>query len=120
VVRPARAGDAAAMARLHAEELPDAFLPTLGHRFLTRLYRALVADPQAVALVAETVDGVVGFAAGVASVGGFYRRFARRHGLSAALAAAPAVTSDSGGRRPGCAARRRPPRSCCRRWCSRR
>jgi glycosyltransferase involved in cell wall biosynthesis/ribosomal protein S18 acetylase RimI-like enzyme len=89
VVRPARAGDAAAMARLHAEELPDAFLPTLGHRFLTRLYRALVADPQAVALVAETVDGVVGFAAGVASVGGFYRRFARRHGLSAALAAAP-------------------------------
>ena len=89
VVRPARGGDAAAMARLHAEELPDAFLPTLGHRFLTRLYRALVADPQAVALVAETVDGVVGFAAGVASVGGFYRRFARRHGLSAALAAAP-------------------------------
>ncbi|HEV8374142.1 MAG TPA: GNAT family N-acetyltransferase [Actinomycetota bacterium] len=89
VVRAASSRDAAAMARLHAEELPDAFLPTLGHRFLTQLYRALVADPQAVALVAETVDGVVGFAAGVASVGGFYRRFARRHGLSAALAAAP-------------------------------
>jgi glycosyltransferase involved in cell wall biosynthesis/ribosomal protein S18 acetylase RimI-like enzyme len=95
VVRPARGGDAAAMARLHAEQLPDAFLPTLGHRFLTRLYRALAADPQAVALVAETVDGVVGFAAGVASVGGFYRRFARRHGLAAALAAAPRLARPS-------------------------
>jgi glycosyltransferase involved in cell wall biosynthesis len=95
VVRPARSGDAAAMARLHAEELPDAFLPTVGHRFLTRLYRALVADPQAVALVAESVDGVVGFAAGVASVGGFYRRFARRPGLSAALAAAPRLARPS-------------------------
>jgi len=89
VIRPARVGDAAAMARLHAGGMPDAFLPTLGHGFLTRLYRALATDPQAVALVAESVDGVVGFAAGVVSVGGFYRRFARRHGAVAALAAAP-------------------------------
>jgi glycosyltransferase involved in cell wall biosynthesis/ribosomal protein S18 acetylase RimI-like enzyme len=89
VVRPAGVADAAAMARLHAAGLPDAFLPTLGHRFLTRMYRALATDPQAVALVAENVDGVVGFAAGVLSVGGFYKRFARRHGAAAALAAAP-------------------------------
>jgi ribosomal protein S18 acetylase RimI-like enzyme len=89
VIRPATVADAAAMARLHAAGLPDAFLPTLGHRFLTRMYRALATDPQAVALVAENVDGVVGFAAGVVSVGGFYQRFARRHGAAAALAAAP-------------------------------
>jgi glycosyltransferase involved in cell wall biosynthesis/ribosomal protein S18 acetylase RimI-like enzyme len=89
VIRPARAGDAPAMARLHAGGMPDAFLPTLGHGFLTRLYRALATDPQAVALVAESVDGVVGFAAGVVSVGGFYRRFARRQGPVAALVAAP-------------------------------
>jgi glycosyltransferase involved in cell wall biosynthesis/ribosomal protein S18 acetylase RimI-like enzyme len=89
VIRPARAGDASAMARLHAGGMPDAFLPTLGHGFLTRLYRALATDPQAVALVAESVDGVVGFAAGVVSVGGFYRRFARRQGAVAALVAAP-------------------------------
>jgi glycosyltransferase involved in cell wall biosynthesis/ribosomal protein S18 acetylase RimI-like enzyme len=99
VVRPARVGDAAAMARLHAAGMPDAFLPTLGHGFLTRLYRALATDPQAVALVAEDVDGVVGFAAGVVSVGGFYRRFARRHGVAAALAAAPRLA------RPGVARR---------------
>jgi glycosyltransferase involved in cell wall biosynthesis/ribosomal protein S18 acetylase RimI-like enzyme len=89
VIRPARVGDAAAMARLHADGMPDAFLPTLGQRFLARLYQALAGDPQAVVLVAEGPGGVVGFAAGVASVGGFYRRFAGRHGAAAALAAAP-------------------------------
>jgi glycosyltransferase involved in cell wall biosynthesis len=68
VIRRATAADAEAMARLHTEGMPDAFLPTLGPRFLARLYRAVATDPEAVALVAEGVDGVVGFAAGVASV----------------------------------------------------
>ena len=99
VIRPAAAADAAAMARLHADGMPDAFLPTLGPRFLARLYRALAADPDAVALVAEGVDGVVGFAAGVSSVGGFYRRFARGHGPAAALAAAPRLVRPSVARR---------------------
>jgi len=87
------------MARLHADGMPDAFLPTLGPRFLARLYRALATDPEAVALVAEGVDGVVGFAAGVPSVGGFYRRFARGHGPAAALAAAPRLVRPSVARR---------------------
>jgi glycosyltransferase involved in cell wall biosynthesis/ribosomal protein S18 acetylase RimI-like enzyme len=99
VIRPATAADAAAMARLHADGMPEAFLPTLGPRFLARLYRALAADPDAVALVAEGVDGVVGFAAGVPSVGGFYRRFARGHGPAAALAAAPRLVRPSVARR---------------------
>jgi glycosyltransferase involved in cell wall biosynthesis/ribosomal protein S18 acetylase RimI-like enzyme len=95
VVRPARTGDAAAIARLHAGGMPEAFLPTLGHRFLTRLYRALATDPEGVALVAEDAGGVVGFAAGVVSVGGFYRRFARHHGAAAAAAAAPRLLRPS-------------------------
>jgi glycosyltransferase involved in cell wall biosynthesis/ribosomal protein S18 acetylase RimI-like enzyme len=99
VIRPATGADAAAMARLHADGMPEAFLPTLGPRFLARLYRALAADPDAVALVAEGVDGVVGFAAGVPSVGGFYRRFARGHGPAAALAAAPRLVRPSVARR---------------------
>jgi glycosyltransferase involved in cell wall biosynthesis/ribosomal protein S18 acetylase RimI-like enzyme len=99
VIRPAQVRDAAAMARLHADGMPEAFLPTLGPRFLARLYRALASDPDAVALVAEGVDGVVGFAAGVASVGGFYRRFARAHGPAAALAAAPRLVRPSVARR---------------------
>ena len=99
VIRPATGADAAAMARLHADGMPEAFLPTLGPRFLSRLYRALAADPDAVALVAEGVDGVVGFAAGVPSVGGFYRRFARGQGPAAALAAAPRLVRPSVARR---------------------
>ena len=43
---------------------------------------------------------MVGFAAGVPSVGGFYRRFARRHGPAAALAAAPRLVRPSRGPPP--------------------
>jgi glycosyltransferase involved in cell wall biosynthesis/ribosomal protein S18 acetylase RimI-like enzyme len=99
LIRPATAADAAATARLHADGMPDAFLPTLGLRFLRRLYVALASDPDAVALVAERPDGVVGFAAGVVSVSSFYRRFATRHGAGAALAAAPRLVRPAVARR---------------------
>jgi glycosyltransferase involved in cell wall biosynthesis/ribosomal protein S18 acetylase RimI-like enzyme len=87
IIRPATAADAGAIARLHREGLPEAFLPALGDRFLRRLYRALVRDPEGVAVVADSGAAIVGFAAGVASVPAFYRRFLRRHGLPAAIAA---------------------------------
>jgi len=90
-VRPARVTDAAAIARLHRQALPAAFLPTLGERFLRRLYRAMVDDEGSVALVARNGKGVVGFATGAVSVGGFYRRFARSDGVAAAASAAPAL-----------------------------
>lgn len=86
-IRDAVRSDAAWLGRLHAESLPHAFLPTLGPRFMERLYVALIADPGGVVLVAE-VDGMrVGMVSGVASVPAFYRRFFRRHGFRAALAA---------------------------------
>jgi ribosomal protein S18 acetylase RimI-like enzyme len=50
------------------------------------MYRAVIEDPSAVALVAENDQGVVGFAAGTPSVEEFYRRFRRRHGTRAAVA----------------------------------
>jgi glycosyltransferase involved in cell wall biosynthesis/ribosomal protein S18 acetylase RimI-like enzyme len=88
-LRPATRRDAEAMARLHRDALPEAFLPALGDRFLRRLYRALIADPSAVAVVAENARGVVGFAAGASSVESFFRRFRRRHGIPAAVLAGP-------------------------------
>jgi glycosyltransferase involved in cell wall biosynthesis len=94
-IRAATAADAGTIARLHRQALPEAFLPTLGDGFLRRLYRALVDDPQGVALVADDGTGVIGFAAGVASVPAFYRRFLRRQGLPAALAAAPRLLRPS-------------------------
>lgn len=88
-IRRARVEDSAALARIHREALPTAFLSSLGHRFLRHLYVALAADPEAEVFLAEDGDGVAGFATGVPSVRGFYRRFYLRHGLPAGLAAAP-------------------------------
>jgi glycosyltransferase involved in cell wall biosynthesis/ribosomal protein S18 acetylase RimI-like enzyme len=88
-IRRAVRQDAPHLARLHRESLPGAFLPSLGDRFLSRLYRALAEDPTAVAVVAENGTGVLGFATAVPSVKGFYRRFYLRHGIPAAVAAAP-------------------------------
>ncbi len=87
-LRRAVPADAPALARLHAE-ITTGFLPTLGHRFLTRLYRALIDWPGADVWVAEAAGVAAGFVASVESTGGFYRYFARRHGAQAALALAP-------------------------------
>jgi ribosomal protein S18 acetylase RimI-like enzyme len=86
-LRPARAADAAAMASLHREALPTAFLPTLGGGFLRRLYASMIRDPGVITIVAEERGQVVGFAAAAVSVQAFYRRFARRDGVAAGLAA---------------------------------
>lgn len=100
-LRPARVEDAAILARIHREALPGAFLPALGDRFLRRLYKALAADRRAVSLVAENGSGVIGFATGVPSVRSFYRRFILRHGLPAALSAAPRLLRRDVRRRVG-------------------
>ncbi|TMK32645.1 MAG: GNAT family N-acetyltransferase [Actinobacteria bacterium] len=88
-LRRARHADAAALAFLHRRTLPGAFLPVLGEGFLRELYRALIEDPEAVALVAERDGRVVGLATGARSVRRLYRRFYLRHGLRAAIAAGP-------------------------------
>jgi glycosyltransferase involved in cell wall biosynthesis/ribosomal protein S18 acetylase RimI-like enzyme len=90
-VRTARSSDAPILAELHREALPDSFLPSLGVRFLRRLYRALASDSEAITLVAERDSRVIGFATGVPSVRAFYRRFYRRHGIPAALILAPRI-----------------------------
>jgi glycosyltransferase involved in cell wall biosynthesis/ribosomal protein S18 acetylase RimI-like enzyme len=104
-VRRARAEDAVAMARIHREALPDAFLPTLGERFLTRLYRALADDRGTVALVAEEGRTVLGFAAGVVNGRSFLLRFAARHGIPALAAAFPRLLRAGSLRRAGESAR---------------
>jgi glycosyltransferase involved in cell wall biosynthesis/ribosomal protein S18 acetylase RimI-like enzyme len=88
-VRSARASEAPALARLHAENIIEGFLPRLGQRFLTLLYRSLIAWDDAVVLVAADAAGPAAFVAGVVDVKAFYRHFARRCGLRAAVAAMP-------------------------------
>lgn len=86
-LRPAVEADAPALARLHRDSLPEAFLSTLGERFLAKLYVALVRDPASPVVVAEAGGRVVGVVAGTASSRAFSRRFALRHGVAAAAAA---------------------------------
>jgi ribosomal protein S18 acetylase RimI-like enzyme len=90
-LRAGRAGDAAAVAGLHAERIGEGFLVTLGPRFLTRLYRRIALSPAAVLLVAEDADRIVGFVAAATSTRRLYGDFLRHDAVPAGLAAAPAV-----------------------------
>ncbi len=94
-LRPGRPSDAPVLARMHRASMPTAFLPTLGDPFLRVLYRSLVRDTDAVAVVAERSGQVVGFATAVPSVRRFFRRFLMRDGLRAAIAAVPRLARPS-------------------------
>jgi ribosomal protein S18 acetylase RimI-like enzyme len=90
-LRRGHAGDAAAVAALHAERIGEGFLVTLGPRFLTRLYRRIALSPAAVLVVAEDRERIVGFVAAATSTRRLYGEFLRHDAVPAGLAAAPAV-----------------------------
>lgn len=89
IVRMGSEADAPAAARLHAEQISEGFLSSLGPRFLARLYRRVVRWPRSFLLVAEDAGVVVGHAAATEDVGRLYREFLRHDGLAAGLMAAP-------------------------------
>lgn len=89
-VRFARPADAEAIAALHATRISEGFLPTLGPRFLTRLYRRITRSSRAFAVVAtDDAGAVVGFAAAATDLGALYREFVLRDGVVAGALAAP-------------------------------
>jgi ribosomal protein S18 acetylase RimI-like enzyme len=79
------------VAALHRERFPDGFLPKLGSAALERLYRYIAGSPDGFVLVSEDADGLAGFIAVTEDTPRLYRRFLRRHALTAAVAAAPRV-----------------------------
>jgi glycosyltransferase involved in cell wall biosynthesis/ribosomal protein S18 acetylase RimI-like enzyme len=87
--RPATQQDVPFLAALHSEAIATGFLPSLGTGFMRRLYRAMIAWPEATVIVAAMGDDPVGYVAGVANTGQFYHHFLRRFGLGAVLAALP-------------------------------
>ncbi len=88
-IRNATRADADVLASLHTTGIDTGFLPSLGHRFMRLLYRALVEDDNSVVLVADDGNAPVGFVAGVTDTSRFYKDFIRRHGIKAVVAAAP-------------------------------
>ncbi|MBT8207014.1 MAG: glycosyltransferase family 4 protein, partial [Acidimicrobiia bacterium] len=94
--RAAVASDAPTLARLHMNGIHEGFLPKLGHRFMTRLYRAMVEWDGSVIQVAVDSTGPVGFVAGTTSTGAFYKHFIKTHGLTAGVVAAPSLVRNLG------------------------
>jgi ribosomal protein S18 acetylase RimI-like enzyme len=92
-VRAGTDADAVLAAALHSSEISEGFLPSLGPRFLTRLYRRVVRSPRSFLLVALDDGKVVGFVAGTEDVRALYRSFLLHDGAIATLAALPRVTS---------------------------
>lgn len=92
-VRPAVRADAAAAARLHAEQIGEGFLALLGPKFLTLLYRRIQSSDGSFLFVADTDERVTGFVAGSDDVGGLYRSFLLHDGLRASLGAAGRLLS---------------------------
>lgn len=98
-VRAATAGDAAIVARLHADNIDTGFLRTLGVRFLRRLYESMLRYEGATVLVATDPYGPVAFVAGVNNVGAFYRHFATTKGPIAGISAIPRLVRPSAWRK---------------------
>jgi len=76
-IRQAEPVEASTVARLHGDAIPTAFLTSLGTKVLTQVYRAMIASPRAVLLVAvDEGQRILGFVGGTTSVRDFYLDFA--------------------------------------------
>jgi ribosomal protein S18 acetylase RimI-like enzyme len=80
VLRTGTSADAAAAAALHAGQIREGFLASLGPRFLGRLYRRVPRVPGSFLLVLEAEGRIVGFLAGSVDVGALYKTFVVRDG----------------------------------------
>jgi len=90
VIRPATAADLCPIAELHQRAFRGFFLTQLGRPFLLRYYRAVLAYPAGILLLAEDARSVVGFVVGFCEPGLFYRSL-RRRALSLGFSMAPAL-----------------------------
>jgi len=90
-IRLATTADAPAMATLHAAEIDEGFLPTLGARFLGHLYRRVVRSPSSFAFVVDESAEVVAFAAGTENLRALYRSFLLHDGAAVVVAAGPRI-----------------------------
>jgi hypothetical protein len=66
------------VARLHAENINQGFLSSLGPRFLALLYQAVDEIPSGALIVARENDQVVGFVSGTVGMGSVYRQLLRQ------------------------------------------
>ncbi len=89
MIRAMQAGDATAIARLHAATITQGFLTRLGPRFLRQVYLGVAADPTSRVWVAAGGSEVLGFLAYAVDVGAMYRRILRSRMLRLGWASLP-------------------------------
>ena len=82
------------VAALHADNIDQGFLATLGIPFLSLMYRAIDEAPGSVLLTEEQHGRVVGFVSGGDGMGAIYRRMLR-HPLRLVLALLPSLVRPS-------------------------
>lgn len=87
VVRAGSTGDAWPVAQLHAAQITEGFLSSLGPRFLERLYRRMCRTEGSFLFVGDAEGTVVGFVAGSVDTAQLFSGFVRRDGLVAAMRA---------------------------------
>jgi ribosomal protein S18 acetylase RimI-like enzyme len=95
MVRDATPDDIGRVVSVHIDAFNSFFLTSLGTRFLELLYRAYLAHPSGVLLVAGESDGhsssIGGFVAGTTDPPAFYAWLRRSRGMALGVAAAPAL-----------------------------
>jgi ribosomal protein S18 acetylase RimI-like enzyme len=74
---------------IHRKELSEAFLSQLKGRLLEHLYAFVVTDPSSFLIIAKDNNKVVGYIAGTAKIGGFYKRFVKKKFLQAIISLLP-------------------------------
>jgi ribosomal protein S18 acetylase RimI-like enzyme len=87
LIRMGMEADAAVVGKLHASQIGEGFLSSLGPEFLRLLYRRIARTPSSFFLIAEQDSAIIGFIAGATDVAALYRAFVWHDGLRAALLA---------------------------------
>ncbi len=75
-IQPLEPHQAAAVARIHQLSQEGTFLTSLGHAFLTLLYKEMSLSRQCLAFVALLDDEVIGFITGTLSTGEMFKEIA--------------------------------------------
>ncbi len=89
-VRSMKPEEARIVARYHRDEIPTAFLSSLGIGFLSQLYKAITRSPHGFVFVAVDSKGdVCGFISGTVSVESMYRWVLTRRGWLLGILALP-------------------------------
>lgn len=87
LIRLGTSKDAGAASLLHSSRINEGFLPTLGPRFLGRLYRRIALDRDSFLMVAEKDGEILAMASCTENLGHLYRVFILRDGVIAAASA---------------------------------